>query len=231
MASLVKRPFYQRWDTRVLEAFFQYGLRELPTSLYPEYEPNEDAKIPVTLATTKHQEVWTYLRPNYQGRGAHGQKVFNRQLTPDMSPGRPYSHPFYRPESAETFHKLPSVRPSVLYIMGEESTLSDAECQRDKVKLTGTGTGGSGGLAEGQVSDVILPGIGHLVPMEAPDATAQETANWLERVLTAWKIEEETFSQAHRSKPKTHHLQVDDDWLHYIGSIPGRENKVAGVKL
>ena len=58
-----KSKFYQTWDPRVLERWVEYGLRDMPTKIFP------DAKRPeVTLTTTKHQEVMTFLRPNFVAR-------------------------------------------------------------------------------------------------------------------------------------------------------------------
>jgi len=52
----------------------KYGLRDLPTAIYPldetakeqgQYSEKEPHNRPVTLATTRHQEVFTFSRPNY----------------------------------------------------------------------------------------------------------------------------------------------------------------------
>jgi pimeloyl-ACP methyl ester carboxylesterase len=226
-----KNPFYQRWDKRVLNAWLIHGLRELPTALYPDPTTPMASKLPVTLKTSKHQEVWTYLRPNYYGRSDEGIEMFDRKSTPDLSPGSPHSYPFYRAESSITFHKLPFVRPPVFYILGEESTLSSPEFQRDKVKMTGTGAGGSGGIAAGQVKDVVLPGIGHLVPLEAPDATAQEAVNWLSTAMQQWRTDEDCWAKARRARPPSHHLRVNEEWLKHIGTMPGRDARGNGPKL
>lgn len=53
---------YRHWDKRVLERWCKHGLRPLPTAIYPE-QP-KGATAAVTLITTKHQEVLSYLRPN-----------------------------------------------------------------------------------------------------------------------------------------------------------------------
>lgn len=58
-----KNPFYQRWDKRVLDLWLEHGLRALPTLLYPIVTTPCQAEMPVTLTTTKHQEVsWSLGR-------------------------------------------------------------------------------------------------------------------------------------------------------------------------
>ena len=81
-------------------------------------------------------------------------------LDPDVDPSSLAIYPFYRPESLATFKRLPSLRPPVFYILGELSTVSKRETRRDKVKVTGTGVGGSGGIAEHKVKDIELPMVG-----------------------------------------------------------------------
>ncbi|EAQ82891.1 hypothetical protein CHGG_11067 [Chaetomium globosum CBS 148.51] len=76
-ARFAKSPFYRAWDPRVLDLWVRHGLRALPTELYPyppgaartsptATTPNPNATDPpVTLTTTKHQELFTFLRPTY----------------------------------------------------------------------------------------------------------------------------------------------------------------------
>ncbi|KAF8474706.1 Alpha/beta hydrolase family-domain-containing protein [Kalaharituber pfeilii] len=99
------RSFYNAWDPRVLELQLKYGLRPLPTAIYP-VPPN--SKSAVTLTTTKHQEVMTFL-----------------QLDPN-------SDTLYRAEPARTFDALPAIKVSILYIFGGKSGLSNAEARQGK---------------------------------------------------------------------------------------------------
>src|SRR4051794_17659861 len=58
-AFFLKNGFYQRWDNRVLKLWLKYGIRDLPTAIYgPSLGQSQTA---VTLTTTKHQEVFTFL--------------------------------------------------------------------------------------------------------------------------------------------------------------------------
>ncbi|KAJ7463440.1 alpha/beta-hydrolase [Mycena galericulata] len=54
-AWFAKRLPWKRWDTRVLDAFIQYGLRDLPTATYP------DRGSGVTLSCTREQEAVGYI--------------------------------------------------------------------------------------------------------------------------------------------------------------------------
>ncbi|KAJ6194049.1 toxin biosynthesis protein [Bipolaris maydis] len=74
--------YYSKWDERVLQRWLQYGLRNLPTAVYPRHiqvagteahVTHEDASADtVTLTTTKHQEVFTFLRPTFDAHAYPG---------------------------------------------------------------------------------------------------------------------------------------------------------------
>ncbi|KAH7555145.1 hypothetical protein BM1_07806 [Bipolaris maydis] len=77
-----KNKYYSKWDERVLQRWLQYGLRNLPTAVYPRHiqvagteahVTHEDASADtVTLTTTKHQEVFTFLRPTFDAHAYPG---------------------------------------------------------------------------------------------------------------------------------------------------------------
>ena len=155
--------FFQSWDPRVLEKWVEYGLRDLPTALYPD---RGDEKVaPVTLATPKAQEVFSYLRPMYYGTSSTAAEL-DRAAYGDIHPEDvEEGYPFYRPEPAQIFRRLPELKPPVLHIFGRHSELATPDLRRKKMESTGMGVGGSGGQAEGRVKEVVLD-CGHLVPME-----------------------------------------------------------------
>jgi hypothetical protein len=192
--SFAKSPYYQAWDPRVFRLWLQYALRDLPTPLYPDLPAGGPVDGPVTLTTPKQQEVWTFVRPNYTGKDAAGRYVVDRRRAPDSDPSSG-QFPFYRPEPISTFFKLPSLRPSVLYVLGGLSNLVPPGRHRDRTLNTGTGVGGSGGIAEGRVRDVTPAGGGHLVPMEAPGESAEESARWLGAEMERWRREEEEWAR------------------------------------
>lgn len=102
------RKFYKSWDPRCLDAHMEHGLRELPSAVYP------DARG-WTLATTKHQEVFTFLKCE----GPPGQE----ECTAHEACG-------------DTWRKLPEVRPKVLYIVGTESPVSTEASNKRKMEYT-----------------------------------------------------------------------------------------------
>ena len=62
-AKYKSNKFYQSWDPRVLDLWIQHGLRQLPTEIHPATAgPGDDPRV--TLTTSKHQELFTFLRPD-----------------------------------------------------------------------------------------------------------------------------------------------------------------------
>lgn len=90
--SFRKSKFYQTWDERVFQRWMEFGMRKVPTALYPG-TGNE-----VTLSTTKHQEVFSFFRPNFQGMNDKGEEIVNRETHPDLDLTTGVHYPFYRPE-------------------------------------------------------------------------------------------------------------------------------------
>jgi pimeloyl-ACP methyl ester carboxylesterase len=91
--SFRKSKFYQAWDERVFQRWMEFGLRNAPTAIYPNGSGKE-----VTLSTTKHQEVFSFFRPNFQGRTKSGGEIVNRETHPDLDVTVVLHYPFYRPE-------------------------------------------------------------------------------------------------------------------------------------
>jgi len=170
-----------------LKLWCEYGLRETPTTLYP----NE--KGSATLTTTKHQEVFNYLRPWYPEENLH---VTPRDMTllPAADSSRADIPAFlYRPEVKATFIRLRNLRPGCLYIFGGKSEMSAPELQKEKLDVTGVDAGGSGGVAAGRVKGVSLEGIGHLVAMQVPQACADNAAKWIGQELDVWRKQQRQF--------------------------------------
>lgn len=211
-------PVYQKWDPRVLDKFVQYGLRELPTELYREV----DGEKPVTLTTTKAQELFTFWRPNYEdGKVGLKQGEWRNEMLPeDAEEG----FPFYSPEPPRIFHRLGELKPSVLYVFGEQSDLSTPEARQKKMGITGTGVGGSGGAAKGRVKQVTLP-VGHLVPMEQATETATAAASFVDAELTRWEAETALFREQWRLKPRSERTAVDENWKQHVEVLLPRRQK------
>ncbi|KAK1450885.1 hypothetical protein CCUS01_11425 [Colletotrichum cuscutae] len=222
--AFLKSPFYRGWDGRVFEAWMDHGLRDVPTQLYPSTSSTNNPKTPttkesVTLATTKHQEVFTYFRPSWHAYDSSGTNLVNPDLVPDLDPAlneRYYTFPVYRSEGASTLVRLPHLRPSCLYVFGGASDLSTPELRDEKMRLTGTGVGGSGGVARGRVKEVTLEGGGHLFPMEVPGTSAKLTAEWIEKVMGEWRVEQEEYERWTRLSVEEK-TTLTEEWMGKIG--------------
>lgn len=120
------RKAYKRWDSRVFERWTRSGYQELPTVLYPQSETypipatNMDDP-PVTLASSKYQEVMQYIRPNFDGHTPLGQEGIDPWpshdplMQPDIIGPSNKISPFYKSEAVIAWKMLDHVRPSVLY--------------------------------------------------------------------------------------------------------------------
>jgi pimeloyl-ACP methyl ester carboxylesterase len=221
--SFSRSKFYQSWDQRVLKLWLKYGLRDLPTKLHPE---KQRASIPagpitpeatlgpvaedkeITLTTTKHQEVASFLRPRLDAEFPAGlskeQLAHLSTLTyPDVPDGLDISTQFYRPEPMITFNNLPHLRPSVLYIFGELSPMSSAVFRAQKMAVTGIGVSGSGGAKQGRVKEEVIMGVGHLIPMENVEETSRLTSEWIGSELIRWRKGEELVANQWKQKPES----------------------------
>jgi len=215
--------FYQAWDPRVLDRWVQYGLRDMPTLLHPANQ-NESGAPQVTLTTPLHQEVFTFLRPNYEGNGYNGRPV-NRKTHPDLNPALPSIYPFYRAEGPQAFFRLEELRPSVLYIFGGKSDVGTPEACKAKMDHTGVGIGGSGGAAAGRVRSVLFEDIGHLIAMEAVDRTADHVSEWVGSEMKRWKADEDEHNRVWHSKSKIEKQTVDEQWKKMLGGPYARKPK------
>ncbi|KAJ0307844.1 hypothetical protein COL5a_008203 [Colletotrichum fioriniae] len=222
--AFLKSPFYRGWDERVFEAWMDHGLRDVPTQLYSSTSSTNNPKTTitkdsVTLATTKHQEVFTYFRPSWHAYDSSGTNLLHPDLVPDLDPAlneRYYTFPVYRSEGASTLVRLPHLRPSCLYVFGGASDLSTPELRDEKMRLTGTGVGGSGGVARGRVKEVTLEGGGHLFPMEVPGTSAKLTAEWIEKVMGEWRAEQEEYERWTRLSVEEK-TTLTEEWMGKIG--------------
>jgi hypothetical protein len=157
---------------------------------------NEEKEV--TLTTSKHQEVFTFMRPNLPPLSNSPPVTLTHPDIPLQGP----NSPFYRPEPTITFHNLPFLRPSVFYIFGEHSDLSAKEFSDAKMATTGTGVGGSGGAAAGRVVEILIKGTGHLIPMEKVDETGLNAAGWIGKEMGRWRANEEILKKQWDSTPE-----------------------------
>ncbi|MCJ1380724.1 hypothetical protein MMC17_003832 [Xylographa soralifera] len=234
--AYAKNPMLASWDPRVFRLMMQYGLRDLPTELYPAtdgiFAIGTDSatgslsppETPVTLTSTKYQEVWTLIRPNYNNRDPiTGQITIDRSTRADCDPLMS-SIPLYRPEARATFPKLPALRPSVLFLLGSKTEVNLDEL-REGVKVTGTGVGGSGGISEGMVKEFTLQEKGHLFCFEAVDETAGHCAVWLGEESRRWRAESEKWRQERAGRQRKDDLIMDEKFRKVVKApvMPGRK--------
>lgn len=233
LASYKRSKFYQAWDPRVLDLWVRYGLRDLPTYLHPEatpvsgtlpavtadpssatVHPAKGIETEVTLTTTKHQEVFTFLRPNWPTPEYPSPSANPNPVThPDIDPSAAPNAPFYRPEPIATFHKLPLLRPSVLYIFGDQSYLSAPLLKADKMAATGVGVGGSGGVKKGRVREVTFKGTGHLIPMEVVGQAADACFEWIVPEIGRWRQIEEAERKEWAKVPKEEKAMMSEEFV------------------
>jgi pimeloyl-ACP methyl ester carboxylesterase len=235
-ASFNRSKFYQAWDPRVLDLWVKYGLRDCPTYIHPDVtaasgvlpalsadpssatiHPAKGSEVEVTLTTTKHQEVFSFMRPNYPtpefpDPGNHPNPITH----PDVDPNGGPNDPFYRPEPIATFHRLPFLRPSVQYIFGDQSFLSAPLLKADKLANTGTGVGGSGGAKAGRVQEYTFKGVGHLIPMEIVGETADVCRDWLVPELERWRAIEAAEKEAWALVPRKEKGVLSKEYVAYM---------------
>ncbi|KAH8585646.1 toxin biosynthesis protein [Bisporella sp. PMI_857] len=206
--SFQSNKYYQRWDERALEMWIEHGLREVPTDIYPQTTGGE-----VTLTTTRHQEVSMLQRPGYQNESLSCEAKF---VVEGENPKDIDDSVFYRPEPVWTLRNLPEIKPSVLYVFGEESAHSTVTLRREKLEMTGVGAGGSGGLAQGRVTETVLP-CGHLAPMERVTECASAISKFIDIELTRWEDETKIFCERGRKEPRLQRVTINDRWRNEIG--------------
>lgn len=202
------------WDPRCIERMARHGFRDLPTKLYPDVEAvkrklgAKDSDVPVTLATTKHQEVLGMLREKFSTyTQTMGEVEVPRDTHPEMNPMHGYL-PLYRPEVNDAYKRLPTLRPSCLWVLGGDTYLNLEE-MREGIRVCGKGIGGSGG----RVKEVTVPGLTHLMTFQAVKATMEPCAAWLKEEMIRFGEDEKKWK---KKQIERGHTKLEDDWYKYI---------------
>lgn len=213
MATYAK--IFSAMDPRCLDRAARYAFRDLPTALHPTLPEGSDASDPpVTLTTTKHQDLLGQVRENFSSRAPDGSIQINRLTHADIDPLAAFI-PMYRPEPRSTFYKLPSLRPSALWLLGQNSYLRMDEV-RQGVQNCGIGIGGSGGIPAGRVKEVMLPKAGHLFPFENVADAAEQCFRWLDHEMAHFIRLEREWEDQRRSMSKHDHLVLGEEWYKTI---------------
>ncbi|KAF5599267.1 host-specific AK-toxin Akt2 [Fusarium pseudoanthophilum] len=200
-----KSKFFQSWDPRVLDLWIEHGLRNIPTELHPEEEGSSPDER-VTLTTSKHQELFSFVRPTYLPRDWES---FNDQ-DPEQNKDCP-DYPFHRPEPPKIFRQLPELRPSTLFVFGKQSEFSSPKRREEKMLTTGTGIGGSGGAAAGRVQEESL-NCGHLIPMENVSECADVISSFLGKEMKRWRDQRESFKRYRGIMSRRQRITIDEQW-------------------
>ncbi|KAJ5627653.1 hypothetical protein N7490_009881 [Penicillium lividum] len=176
----------RKWDPRVQELYLKYGLRKVPTAIYPDSTVGPEA---VTLTTTKHQESWNYFTPNLEPEN------LDRLLLPDWDVTKERRYLFSRPEGWSAMRNLAFLRPSVQWVFGEKSYLSSLDSQDAKMQVTGSGVGGSGGVQAGAVEKAVLKNGSHTLVFENVKWCAETAATWIQKWFSGWLADEKFWSE------------------------------------
>ncbi|KAG7431931.1 Abhydrolase domain-containing protein mpaH [Fusarium oxysporum f. sp. raphani] len=200
-----KSKFFQSWDPRVLDLWIEHGLRDIPTELHSKEEGSTSDQR-VTLTTSKHQELFSFVRPSYLARDWES---FNDQDT-EQNKDCP-NYPFHRPEPPKIFRHLPELRPSTLFVFGKQSEFSSPERRQEKMLTTGTGVGGSGGAAAGRVQGQTLD-CGHLIPMEKVSECADVISSFVGKEMRRWRDQQESFKKYRENMSRRQQITIDGKW-------------------
>ena len=211
-ASITKSPFFKTLDPRVIARYLQFGLREIPTAIYPISEKANMRPGAVTLTTTKAQEAWSYVRSNFSPLNSDMNDPKERLISPELDALEEGTQMFVRPESMLTLYALPQLRPSVLWIYGSRSPINRPSLQEEKMRLTGTARGGSGGEKAGKVKKIVIKGAAHLLPFEKVTETAEIVSTWIMGELSSYHSDE-AFYKAHQSRKSKGGLVLSREWM------------------
>ncbi|KAJ5682578.1 hypothetical protein N7462_005743 [Penicillium macrosclerotiorum] len=220
------RKAHKIWDERVLERWIRHAYRDLPTT--------SAQGDPVTLTSSKYQEVLQYLRPNPVGHKPTGQED-NLAVGPPPDPllyadiiGPPHAtSPFYRYEPILAWKLMKHVRPPVHYVLGSKSPISYPEARTNILNRTGTGVGGSGGVKAMRVKQTILKGT-HQLPLEKVGETAASVGPWISQTVQRWKEDEARIAERWAQRPIDERLKSMVDWVPTLQAMidpdPQRKN-------
>lgn len=232
------RKSYQKWDKRVLDRWVNTGYRELSITTRCDEDNNSQADPPVTLASSKYQEVLQYLRPNPLDYKPVGQYEVDETsslhhdhlLYPDII-GPPHAtSPFYRYEPILAWKMLKHVRPAVLYLHGDSSPIASPEVLAKMLNRTGTGVGGNGGVRESRVQQKILKGS-HQLPLEQVAETASAIGPWVGQSVQSWKEDEARLDEGWAEQSTGDRLVAMDGWVPVLQGLHKTEPQKRDSKL
>lgn len=95
------------------------------------------------------------------------------------------------------------------------------------VRATGTGTGGSGGVAKGMVDRTVSPKATHLVVFEEVGWCSEVAAAWLEKWFARYLREEEFWRTYQSKKSDPEMLRNSEASIHVAKVVVGPQGDVA----
>ncbi|PWY94065.1 hypothetical protein BO94DRAFT_532025 [Aspergillus sclerotioniger CBS 115572] len=231
-AAQAHRTLTKSWDPRCAERMIKYAFRDLPTPLHPGVHAANDTTTnqvdsPVTLTTTKYHDVIAQIRQNFSSRIVEGRMEIDRTTHADLDT-EVVSTPMYRPEAPSTYYRLPTLRPSCLWVLGAKTYLRLDE-MREGIRTCGCGVGGSGGVAQARVKEVIMSGLGHLFPFQDVGRSAETCAAWLETEMERYRVAEKEWKEKRQLMSKRDHLVLTDEWFKVLR--PPRQSQSKKMKL
>lgn len=160
---------YQQFPPRVLDQILKYELHD-----------TDDGTC--ELLTPAAQVLPIFMRPSPPLDGfPEGEEYASRFL-----PVSDFVEGFYAGIGERVKQSMPGIHCKTLYMWASQDTfISDEGYRKRLVSITGTGLGGGGGNARGQVDEVFVEG-GHLLPLLEPTKTADAVVNWL--AATFWPL-------------------------------------------
>ena len=68
-------------------------------------------------------------------------------------------------------------------------------------------------MKRGRVSSVSFAGIGHLIPMEIVDKTAEAVAGWVAPEIERWRMMEDQEQRVWKSIPKKERAMLSEEYI------------------
>lgn len=167
--SLLPSFTFKQYDPRVQELIFKH-----------EFVQNKDGSV--ESIPPNPQIVSYFMRPIPPLPGIVPNPEDHVIQAFDMTvPG------FGHNQSALTHSAMQSISCQILYLWATDETFISTARYRERVlSKTGTGPGGAGGKATGQVEEVFVEG-GHSLPYFVPTRTAEAVGKWLrDRSWWSW---------------------------------------------
>ncbi|QMW35678.1 hypothetical protein G4B84_011169 [Aspergillus flavus NRRL3357] len=202
-ATEVYKEMFPKMDPRCVDRTTKFGFRDLPTELYPEsLEGSNPANPPVTLTTSRYQDMIAQIRENFSARTLDGRIQIDRSTHAEMDP-------------------IAAFFP--IYLRLDEV--------REGIKICGHGIGGSGGDSQGKVKEAVIPKGSHLFPFENVAEAAEISSAWLGKEVQSFAIAEREWAEKRQSMDKRDHLVLGEEWFKTIKPLgafrsarkPGKE--------